>query len=129
MGRKNKIICGSLQVSEEVWDASKIINLVPHSSLLLGAFFFFYCHWLSILLSCSWGGWGVRGALQTGHFAMVTVIAGFVWASPHQPDVAGGFSSLWAAQGLRETLGEFQGRGGGPLAFMRGRGWQKAMPP
>lgn len=41
MGRKNKIICGSLQVPEEVWDASKIFNLVPHSSLLLGAFFFF----------------------------------------------------------------------------------------
>lgn len=39
----------------------KIINLVPHSSLLLGIFF--YCHWLSILPSCSWGGWGVMGAL------------------------------------------------------------------
>lgn len=42
----------------------KIINLVPHSSLLLGVGFF-YCHWLSILPSCSWGGWGVMGVLPT----------------------------------------------------------------
>lgn len=55
---------------------------------------------------------------------MVTVIAGFVWASSHQPDVTGGFSSLWAAQGLRETLGAFQGRG---PCTQRGRGWQKAV--
>lgn len=93
----------------------KIINLVPHSSLLLGAFFFFfYCHWFSILPSCSWGGWGVMGALPA---ASRTLCHGHSGCR-----VCLGFSPAWCCWWLLQPMGSTRSQGNMGRISGKGRG-------